>query len=62
MLEDGEPSTPIVLNWTNESWAPRWNGNDASKVSIKQPYGGIDAWRRHFEWVLRTSAIQRTSR
>ncbi|OIW34296.1 hypothetical protein CONLIGDRAFT_745 [Coniochaeta ligniaria NRRL 30616] len=52
MLEDGQPDTPFMLNWANEPWTARWDGNDASKILLKQTYGDIDAWREHFNWLL----------
>jgi len=52
MLEDGQPDMPFMLNWANEPWTARWDGNDASKVLIKQEYGGIVEWRAHFDWML----------
>ncbi|KAK3376254.1 glycosyltransferase WbsX-domain-containing protein [Lasiosphaeria ovina] len=52
MLEDGQPDMPFMLSWANEPWTARWDGNDNSKVLLKQTYGGVDAWREHFEWLL----------
>jgi hypothetical protein len=51
MLKDGEPNIPFMLNWANEPWTARWDGNDASKVLLKQEYGGVPEWRLHYDWL-----------
>ncbi|KAJ3023834.1 hypothetical protein HKX48_000522 [Thoreauomyces humboldtii] len=52
MLSDGEPSVPFFLNWANEPWTNRWNGQDGADVLLAQDYGLEDTWRAHFEAML----------
>jgi len=52
MLEDGEPNTPFMLSWANEPWTKRWDGLDSSEILIAQDYGGLEAWRAHFDCLL----------
>jgi hypothetical protein len=51
-LKDGEPNLPFMLNWANEPWTARWDGNDNSKVLLKQVYGDMTEWRKHFDWMV----------
>lgn len=52
MLDDGEPDVPFMLSWANEPWTKHWDGQDGHDVLLAQQYGGPDAWRTHFDWLL----------
>jgi Glycosyltransferase WbsX len=52
MLKDGQPNIPFMISWANEPWTARWDGLDSSEIFIAQEYGGVDAWRAHFDWLL----------
>jgi hypothetical protein len=52
MLTDGHPDMPFMLSWANEPWTVRWDGLDmADGTLLAQDYGGIEEWRRHFDWM-----------
>ncbi|KAH6677914.1 glycosyltransferase WbsX-domain-containing protein [Plectosphaerella plurivora] len=49
MLKDGHPDVPFMLSWANEDWTMRRDGKDVTL--LEQKYGGVDDWKRHFEWL-----------
>jgi hypothetical protein len=49
MLEDGHPDVPFMLSWSNEPWTTRRDGKDVTL--LEQTYGGVEDWKRHFEWL-----------
>lgn len=51
VLNSGKPNFPFCLAWANETWTGHWKGED-DKILIKQTYGGIKDYERHFYNVL----------
>lgn len=62
ILNDGQPDVPFMLNWANEAWTKRWDGNDGSGILLAQEYGGIADWRAHFDWMVPWPTRQRWCR
>ncbi|KAK6223530.1 hypothetical protein QIS74_03474 [Colletotrichum tabaci] len=55
ILKDGHPDIPFMLNWANEPWTVRWDGVDIPSgdgVILAQNYGGLEDWRKHFDWMV----------
>lgn len=50
----GKPNFPFCLGWANESWkAKQWRKDGSGDVLlVEQIYGGVDEYRRHFDYVL----------
>lgn len=50
----GKPNFPFCLGWANESWkAKQWRKDGSGDVLLEeQVYGGVDEYRRHFDYVL----------
>lgn len=52
MLEDGEPNLPFVFCWANEPWTRNWDGKN-KEVLLKQSYGDLNDWRKHYYYLSR---------
>ena len=52
LMEDGQPDVPFMLSWANEPWTKHWDGQDSSETLLKQEYGDLHNWRRHFEYLM----------
>lgn len=50
-LASNEIHFPYCLCWANESWNNGWAKSD-QKVILKQEYGDIDEWEKHFRFFL----------
>ena len=53
-LRDDECDFPFCFSWANETWTNAWATDDDAnrKVLIKQEYGNVDEWERHFQYLL----------
>lgn len=53
-LNDEKCDLPFCFSWANETWTNAWaNDNEKDrKVLIRQEYGNIDEWERHFQYLL----------
>lgn len=52
VLTSGQPDFPFCLGWANHSWRSIINGVKSKEPFIKQTYGGITDYERHFYDVL----------
>jgi hypothetical protein len=55
VLKSGSPDFPFMLCWANESWYQKmWKhgGKMEKQIIVKQEYGGIDDYQKHFYELL----------
>lgn len=54
-LDTKECDLPFCFCWANETWTNAWSTGKSSerKVLIKQEYGGIEEWEKHFKYLLK---------
>ena len=50
LLEWKDIDQPFFFCWANHTWNRSWNGT--KEILIKQEYGGIEDWKKHFEYLL----------
>jgi len=50
-LKNKELNLPFCIYWANESWTRRWVANEG-EILLKQEYGTIEMWEKHFEFLL----------
>lgn len=43
---------PYCICWANESWTDAWVATDKPKSFLKQEYGDVAEWKRHFDYLL----------
>jgi len=52
-LKSGKPDFPFFLGWANHSWkAKTWYKDGEDKLLIKQDYGGVQDYTKHFYSIL----------
>lgn len=67
ILKNKDIDIPFCFSWANETWARSWGnienantwstmyeheGNNNSAILIRQEYGNIEEWKRHFMYLL----------
>lgn len=50
LLKWKEINQPFFFCWANHTWNRSWNGT--REVLMKQEYGDVSDWRKHFEYLL----------
>lgn len=52
-LKDSKCDLPFCFCWANETWTNAWATDVESerKILIKQEYGDMDEWERHFQYL-----------
>jgi hypothetical protein len=50
MLKRGLPNFPFCFSWANEPWSRAWYG-EKNTILMNQPYGEIEDWKRHFDYL-----------
>lgn len=51
LLANKDIKMNFCFSWANEPWARTWDGKNKS-VLMPQNYGGVDDWKRHFNYLL----------
>lgn len=51
LLKHKEINQKFCFCWANETWSRTWDGKE-DDILIKQEYGGIEDWDRHFNYLL----------
>lgn len=51
MLANKKVDLPFCFCWANENWSKNWDGGNR-EVIIRQNYGGINDWEKHFQYLL----------
>lgn len=50
LLSHKEIDTHYCICWANETWTRTWYGKE-TEVLIKQEYGGMEEWKRHYDYL-----------
>ncbi len=51
LLAHKEIKMRFCFSWANEPWTRSWDGK-SHQILINQDYGGLEEWRRHFNYLL----------
>lgn len=52
MLVNKAVDLPFCFCWANENWSKNWDGGNR-EIIMKQDYGGVQDWEKHFQYLLR---------
>ena len=50
-LDDKTLDIHFCLSWANEPWTRAWDGGN-KEIIMPQGYGGLEEWKRHFNYLL----------